>query len=145
MILFINMRKSQRKEFIETCATFFMRQLKLEKSKYTVLISSIRNMRNNIGYSGSVTPTGKLNILSMELDSGLDTDRLVEVIAHEFLHVKQIATGRLKIVKKKTFWLGKQINANKIGYYNHPWEIDVWKKEKLLTNTLWAVINKKIT
>ena len=41
-----------------------------------------------------------------DLDSRLDTDKLIQTLAHEMVHVKQIAKGQLSYEGKKIFWKG---------------------------------------
>jgi hypothetical protein len=80
----------------------------------------------------------------MILDSRLPTQQLIQTIAHEMVHVKQIARGRLqtRFVKKKLInvWYGKEYTADDLIYYQRPWELEAFRQERELAYRLWDVI-----
>ena len=68
----------------------------------------------------------------MELDSDLSLKRLINILAHEMVHVKQFATGELidnpsgKTVK----WQGKRMTMrDDDGYWTLPWEIEAYGRQ----------------
>lgn len=137
----LDMRKSDRKDMIEGCIIIFSNELKLEKSKSTLFVFSKKKLEIETGAAGMVRPYAK-GLITMELDSRLSTNKLIQTIAHEMVHVKQIAKGQLSYVGKKLFWKGKQYYPKKMSYYDHPWEIDAWRNEKVLANRVWQKLEK---
>ena len=86
MNVVIDMRKSDRKDLIEGCITVFMRELKLEKSKSTLIVFSRKDFENETGAAGMVYPYSD-GLITMELDSRLGMDKLIHTIAHEMGHL----------------------------------------------------------
>lgn len=137
----VDMRKSDRKDMIEGCITLFIRELKLQKSKASLFVFSKKNFENETGAAGMVYPYAK-GLITMDLDSRLSLDKLIQTIAHEMVHVKQIAKGQLTYDGKKIFWKGKRYFPKKMSYYDHPWEIDAWRNEKVLASRVWHTLEK---
>jgi len=68
----------------------------------------------------------------MEVDDALSLQRLIGILAHEMVHVKQFATGELvdnpsgKTVK----WQGKRVTLrDDDGYWTQPWEIEAYGRQ----------------
>lgn len=141
MNVVLDMRKSDRKDMIEGCITLFIRELKLEKSKSTLFVFSKKNFENETGAAGMVYPYAE-GLITMDLDSRLSVDKLIQTLAHEMVHVKQIAKGQLSYEGKKIFWKGKRYYPKRMSYYDHPWEIDAWRNEKVLASRVWHTLEK---
>jgi hypothetical protein len=141
MQVVLDMRKSDRKDMIEGCITLFIRELKLEKSKNTLFVSSKKDLEKETGAQGMVYPYAA-GLISMELDSRLNMNKLIQTLAHEMVHVRQIAKGQLSYDGKKVFWKGKRYYPKRMSYYDHPWEIDAWRNEKVLASRVWHTLEK---
>ena len=141
MQVVLDMRKSDRKNMIEGCITLFIRELKLEKSKNTLFIFSRKDLEKETGAAGMVYPHSA-GLITMDLDSRLKIDKLIQTLAHEMVHVKQIAKGQLSYDGKKVFWKGERFYPKRMSYYNHPWEIDAWRNEKVLASRVWHTLEK---
>ena len=141
MQVVLDMRKSDRKEMIEGCINLFIRELKLEKSKSTLFVFSKKNFETETGAAGMVYPYAK-GLITMDLDSRMGMDKLIQTIAHEMVHVKQIVRGQLSYEGKKIFWKGKRYYPKRMSYYDHPWEIDAWRNEKVLASRVWFLLEK---
>jgi hypothetical protein len=138
----ILLRNSGKRAFLEAATALFIKELKLEKFKHKLLISTKKNLIAEEGARGMASKLPD-NTLVVILDSRLDIEKMVETLAHEMVHIKQLASGKLQwkyIRGKETpFWLGKKVVAS---YYNRPWEIQAWSQQMVLANKLWAVINQ---
>jgi hypothetical protein len=141
MEVIVDMRKSDRREMIEGCINLFISKLRLKKSKITLFVFSRKNFEKETGAAGMVYPYSK-HVITMELDSRLSTDKLVHTLAHEMIHVKQIAKGQLSYEGRKIFWKGERVYPKRMSYYNHPWEIDAWRNEKFLASRVWYMLEK---
>lgn len=141
MNVVVDMRKGDRKDMIEACITLFIRELKLERSKTRLFVFSKTNFEKETGAAGMVYPYAKY-LITMDLDSRLGLDKLIHTLAHEMVHVKQIAKGQLLQDGKKIFWKGKKFYPKRMSYYNHPWEIDAWRHEKVLASRIWHTLEK---
>lgn len=134
-------RKSATKALIEAGAKFLAKELKLENSTYRLDILTEPGMSKNEGIRGVVHKLGP-RYLAMIIDSKLDYERLLVTLSHEMVHVKQYAKGQVKASRscKTHYWMGKQVRK---GYYEQPWEIEAYSKERVLANKMFAVINRR--
>lgn len=57
----------------------------------------------------------------------------LKTLAHEMVHVKQLAKGELN--DDHTRWQGKKINSDKIDYMDLPWEAEAFFCEYILYKT----------
>ena len=131
-------RKSASKSLIENASKFLAKELNLSNSKYTLLVVTERGMAKETGVRGAVVKLGP-KVLSMTIDSGLDTERLIITLAHEMVHVKQYARGQVKPSRsfKTHYWMGKNVRKN---YYDQPWEVEAYSKERVLANKIFSII-----
>lgn len=133
-------RKSATKSLIEVGVKFLAKELKLERSTYRLDIITDPGMSTKDGIRGVVHKMGP-KYLVMIIDSKLDYERLLVTLSHEMVHVKQYAKGQVKASRscKTHYWMGKQVRK---GYYEQPWEIEAYSKERVLANKMFAIINK---
>ena len=135
----------ERRGFILAVATLYAQLLNIRGSRYQIHIYTIPNLSKEQGSAGTV---GKMNgtkiprILVM-LDSRLSARKLIRILAHEFIHVKQHVRGQLKGYIRKDGkygwrWMGKIVRAE---YDDQPWEIEARKREVILGNALIDLLN----
>lgn len=138
-------RSKNTKVIIESVANFFAKELKLQKSNYRLVISTVPNLVKNDSMRGMVFP-GEDKQLFMGLDSRLSMTDLFNTIAHEMVHVKQHAKGQIKAYTKRNGqvgykWMGK---ACKTDPFNSPWELEAYSKEVILANKVTVFLMKKL-
>ena len=131
-----------RTEFIKLSTEFFRSYLNLENSKYELHIFSKKGLRTQDGILGSVSKID--NMLGMFLDNQLSRMRLIQVLAHEMVHVKQFARGQYHSKKTRTgntlqFWRGKNV---KRVYMNRPWEKEAYGREMELIEAFFNHLSK---
>lgn len=133
-------RKSATKELVLTAIKFFIQELNLSNSKYTLLVFFDRGMAKREEMRGTVSKIGPKG-LCMVIDSSLDFERLLITIAHEMVHVKQYAKGQVQhSARGKTrYWMGKTVRKE---YYDQPWELEAFSKERVLANKVFRMISK---
>jgi hypothetical protein len=142
MNIIVNCRSKNRSAFIAASAEFLAQQLKINRSRWTLEIQTKRGLKRNEDMKGCVVRMGPSYVL-MLLDSQLSFDDLLNTLSHEMVHVKQFV--RKQMVIKETpkrsvyYWKGKRVVAD---YYNQPWEMEAWSKERLLATRLYAIIDK---
>lgn len=120
----------RNKKFVEAILPSMISQLKLENCTKAVVIRIADECEDNHGitvdlsqltgcYMVVIKPTRKLK------DIGL-------TLAHEMVHVKQLAKGILKNKQNGVnIWAGKRY-TNKIAYLDMPWEIEAFSKQELI-------------
>jgi len=131
LIYLVDMRKSDRKDFIEGLIQLFIRELKLERSKMELVVFTKKGFEKETGAAGVVYPYSE-TLITMDLDSQLPVEKLVDVLSHEMVHVKQIAKGQLKdyIKVNKSKWKNEIHDLNETDYWFQPWEIEAHGMEK---------------
>jgi hypothetical protein len=120
----------RNKKFVEAILPSMISQLKLENCTKAVVIRIADECEGNQGitvdlseltgcYMVVIKPTRKLK------DIGL-------TLAHEMVHVKQLAKGILKNKQNGVnIWAGKRY-TNKVAYLDMPWEIEAFSKQELI-------------
>jgi hypothetical protein len=71
---------------------------------------------------------------TINIDSGFSRPKTLQCLAHEMVHVKQMAKGELTIAYVKgrghlNRWKNTWVDENKIGYWDVPWEIEAYGRE----------------
>jgi hypothetical protein len=130
----VHFRSKVKREFIQQVIGILAKELKLDKRNFELDVCVRPGLAKNGGYNGAVQPHADGGYV-MFVDSALTATKMVEVIAHEMVHVKQFVLGQLRIETDEYgfatyYWRGEK-NTDK--YFDRPWEIDAWKKERLLS------------
>lgn len=130
-------RSQFKKELIQNATEYFARSLNLTKSKYTLYVCTMPDLRKSQNVNGLIVKTDDREI-TIGLDSRLPLSTLLLTLAHEMVHAKQIAKGHYitkyaKNGKLVEYWLGKKVKAE---YLNRPWEIEAFKRETLMVYNL---------
>ena len=142
MNLCMEMRQSDRKMLIEACVQFYAKELKIDKSDFTLFVFSSKDIVKDEGANGMAIPIAD-KVYSVMLNSRMDSEKLIEVIAHEMVHIKQFVKGQLKRKGRQIFWMGKRYVRSRVNYYDHPWEHDAWSKEKFLAAKIFKILSKE--
>jgi hypothetical protein len=120
----------RNKKFVEALLPSMINQLKLENCRKGLLIRIYDECEDNQGITLDLTkatgcylivikPTRKLKDIGMTL-------------AHELVHVKQMAKGILKSTKNGSqIWAGKTY-SKRTKYLDRPWEIEAFSKQELI-------------
>jgi len=132
-------RNSISKVLVENCLQLFRNELKLQNSRYSLIVVPERGMSVKDGIRGSVFKLGP-TVIGMSIDTALDTERLIIALAHEMIHVKQYARGQITHGKNlnSKFWMGKKFRGH---YYDLPWEVEAFSKERVLANKVFKIID----
>jgi hypothetical protein len=126
----VTTRGAGKRGFITALAHLYVQELRLERSRVTVHISTVSGLLKSTGYRGGCVQISDHEI-SVAVDSRLDVETMATVLAHEMVHVKQYAKGQLKVAGSRFQWLGKPFTGS---YYDSPWEIEAFSRERLLSN-----------
>lgn len=144
MKLTVHTRSAGRKAFLENAAKFFANELNISKLNFDLNVYSIRGLKEkgSRGVATIVSAKRGHKELAVYLDSRLDTDKLISTFAHEMVHIKQMARGQYwsfvdDYGHPQRYWMGKEVDEN---YFDQPWEIEAWTKERLLSVKLERII-----
>ena len=131
----------KRRIVIDLVTTFLTKELKLENSTYGLTIYNAPGLRKREGNNGMVAKTGDRE-MQMFVDGGLNECDLILCLAHEMVHVKQIAKGQLSLSKRnKNLWFGQRILKE---YHERPWEQEAFARERLLATRAMIYVEKQM-
>jgi hypothetical protein len=122
-------RSVKRRLTIDLATRFLRKELKLEKSTYALTIYNSPGLRKREGFNGICSKMGERE-LTIIVDGGLDENELIQCLAHEMVHAKQIAKGQLQLDnKQRQTWLGQRVSKE---YHERPWEQEAFSRERIL-------------
>lgn len=122
---------------IREAAKFFAQEL-LSKRLYKKISVDIKFSKENIrgsinGICEYLDNNHRPKHFQITLNSRLTKRAILYTLAHEFVHIKQYATGEWKEYKKDTNltkWHGKYFFLDKLDYWEYPWEIEAFGRER---------------
>ena len=132
-------------EMLKNTAMFYAKELRILDSNYKVFICTDPNLRKD-GSNGLCAKTGDREI-TVALYSRLSIVKMLSTLAHEMVHVKQMVRGHYRNEPMKYgkgvhhYWLGKRVKAE---YIKRPWELEAFRKELVLLESLGEHITKKM-
>jgi len=117
-------------KFIEAILPSMIGQLKLENSTKAVVIRVADECGDNSGITLDLSHATGCYMVVIKPHRRLKEIGLT--LAHEMVHVKQMAKGILKSTKQGAhLWAGKKY-SKKTEYLNRPWEIEAFSKQELI-------------
>jgi hypothetical protein len=120
----------RNKKFIESMLPSMIKQLGLEKSNKAVLIRVADECQgNNQGLTIDLSAQTGAYLVVIKPKRNLV--ELGLTLAHEMVHVKQLAKGLLKQKRSGHTWLGKMYGKT-TPYLDMPWEIEAFSKQELI-------------
>lgn len=138
-------RSAQRRLFLQRVSEYFAQELNLRSSTYSVEIRSVNWLLKTDGALGCVTKVGPKHVI-MVIDSTSNLKNLLSTLAHEWVHVKQIARGQLKTITRRgktvKLWRGRACKNDPI---TSPWEQEAYRRETVLAMNLFSKIAKGLT
>lgn len=72
--------------------------------------------------------------------SDLDREDAIRVICHEIVHVQQYISGDLVYQDDILIWKGQNVDLQRVEYQEREWEIDAFRKENQLINSVEEVL-----
>lgn len=136
-------RSKVTRGLIEHSANFYAKQLGLANSRYKLTIYAVPDIRKKHNANGMVNQIDDRELI-LGVYSRLDMYALFQTLAHEMVHVKQLAKGQLKYHTQRNGkvvfkWLGK---TYKKDYYDSPWELEAFGRQHLLANKINQLLIK---
>ena len=124
-----------KRELISAIAEVYAKELKLYRSRCILSIETVTGLTKSTGMRGGITQLSKYE-LSIAIDSRLNMETMLTVLAHEMVHAKQYALGQLRVGENGYIWLGQEYETS---YYESPWEIEAFSRERVLANKIAAM------
>lgn len=88
---------------------------------------------NAEGYCQFISKDIGYREFEIEIEKNKPIEELLQVLAHEMVHLKQFATKELSnnlVPANISRWQGKNINEDLVNYWDLPWEIEAHGREK---------------
>jgi hypothetical protein len=126
MNFIVQSRSKKTKKFFEAILPSMISQLNLTNSRKYLIVKTDR-----IDSQGVTLPFYDIDTYLVVINS---TKRITDMgitLAHEMVHVRQMAKGKLKSVAKGNTWNGK-LYTKKTEYLDQPWEQDAFAKQELI-------------
>ena len=133
-MIYNNRVKLQLRELLTTAAHFYADKLGLDKKlqdKIELEILVRKSSDRGACYT-NCSPKRVPTYFTIELNPDDDVS-ILQTLAHEMVHLKQFATGELRLMKrcskwKNTTWKHKKDEMD--DYYDSPWEIEAFGREE---------------
>lgn len=129
-------RSKKFKNFVARAVEYYATLL-LPKKKVPYLCVDIvfkkRLDGDSDGYCYDQGKDGRYHDFEIEVAKGKSVRDTLQTIAHEMVHLKQFCTGELKdgvVPATTSVWKGKIINEKSTDYWDLPWEIEAFGREK---------------
>ena len=120
----------RNKKFVEAILPSMISQLKLENCTKAVVIRIADECEGNQGITVDLSELTGCYMVVIKPTRNLKDIGLT--LAHEMVHVKQLAKGILKNKQNGVnIWAGKRY-TNKVAYLDMPWEIEAFSKQELI-------------
>jgi hypothetical protein len=134
-----------RATLIEKAVRFYSKYLKISRTNCKVFVVPRRSMRtkeNRIGCANKFFGNDYL----IRIDNKLSVHKLLSVLAHEMVHVKQMIRGEIQMLKYrngrvKYMWHGAEV---RLPYHKQPWEIEAYTMELTMVNALMNEVHKNM-
>ena len=123
----VEARSPKKKKFIEAILPSIVTQLGLNNSRKSVFIKLEQDCEG-MGYT---VPIDVLDSYVVIIKPSLSIKDIGLTLAHEMVHVRQMAKGILKVENGVSYWRGKKY-SKKTKYLDMPWEQDAFSKQELI-------------
>ena len=123
----VESRSKQKKQFIEAILPSMVEQLGLTKTKKSLLI----RLEQDCEGMGYTVPVDILDSYVVIIKPTMSIKSIGITLAHEMVHVRQMAKGILKIKNGVNYWCGKRY-TKRTKYLDQPWEQDAFARQEIV-------------
>jgi hypothetical protein len=125
MEFMVESRSPKIRKFFEAILPSMIEQLNLQNSRKLLMVKV-----DKIDTQGVTIPMDSIDTYLVVVNKQNITQMGI-TLAHEMVHVKQMAKGILKSHAKGNVWNGK-LYTKKTKYLDQPWEQDAFAKQELV-------------
>lgn len=117
----------ETKRFIEAVLPSMLTQLGLNSSRKFLMIKVDRDLKDH----GTTVPMTGIDTVLVVLKPKRNRLELGVTLAHELVHVRQLAKGILKITPRGKKWCGK-FYSRRTPYLDQPWEQEAFARQEIV-------------
>jgi hypothetical protein len=115
------------RRFIEAVLPSMLTQLGLNSSRRLLMIKVDRELTDH----GTTVPMTGIDTVLVVLKPRRNLIELGVTLAHELVHVRQLAKGILKITPQGKKWRGK-FYSRRTPYLDQPWEQEAFARQEII-------------
>jgi hypothetical protein len=123
----VEARSSKKRKFVEAILPSIIEQLGLSNSRKAVLV----RLESDCEGMGMTVPVDLLDSYVVVIQSKMSIKDVGLTLAHEMVHVRQMAKGILKTINGTNHWAGKRY-TKRTKYLDQPWEQDAFARQEIL-------------
>jgi hypothetical protein len=120
--------------FLETLMPKMIQELGLTNSRRAVLVKVTKDTQEGMEGSTQYLEWADCYLVLLRPPARqtlASTVALSTTLAHEMVHVRQMAKGILKITTKGTYWRGRKYKKS-TPYLQLPWEVDAFARQEIV-------------
>jgi hypothetical protein len=117
----------KKRKFVEAILPSMIEQLGLVNSRKAVLV----RLEKDCEGMGMTVPVDFIDSYVVVLQSSMSIKDLGLTLAHEMVHVRQMARGILKSINGTQYWAGKRY-TKRTKYLDQPWERDAFARQEIV-------------
>lgn len=115
------------KRFIEAVLPSMLTQLGLDRSRRLLMIKTDRELEDH----GTTIPMAGIDTILVVLRPRRNLIELGVTLAHELVHVRQLAKGILQMTPRGKKWRGK-FYSRRTPYLDQPWEQEAFARQEII-------------
>jgi uncharacterized protein YjaZ len=123
----VEAHSKQKKQFIEAILPSIIEQLGLTNTRKSLVI----RLEKDCEQMGYTVPVDILDSYVVVIKPTMSIKSIGLTLAHEMVHVRQMAKGILKIKNGVNYWCGKRY-TKRTKYLDQPWEQDAFARQELV-------------
>ena len=123
----VEAHSKQKKQFIEAILPSIIEQLGLTNTRKSLVI----RLEKDCEQMGYTVPVDILDSYVVVIKPSMSIKSIGITLAHEMVHVRQMAKGILKIKNGVNYWCGKRY-TKRTKYLDQPWEQDAFARQELV-------------
>ena len=115
------------RRFIEAVLPSMLTQLGLDRSRKLLMVKMDRELEDH----GTTVPMTGIDTVLVVLKPNRNLLELGVTLAHELVHVRQMAKGILKVTPRGKKWRGK-FYSKSTPYLDQPWEQEAFARQEIV-------------
>lgn len=122
------------RQYLETLMPKMISELGLANSRRAVFVKVTRDTQEGMEGSTQYLPWADCYLVLLRPPARqtlASTVAMTTTLAHEMVHVRQMAKGILKVTNKGTFWKGKKYTKS-TPYLSQPWEVQAFGMQEIV-------------
>jgi len=118
---------ARKRKFIEAILPSMIEQLGLTNSRKAVLI----RLESDCEGMGMTVPMDIIDSYVIVIQPRMSIKDIGLTLAHEMVHVRQMARGILRTVNGTHYWAGRRY-TKRTKYLDQPWEQDAFARQEII-------------